>query len=260
MGHLDDKAETLAECPANDTAPFAALAFKIATDPFVGQLVYFRVYSGVMKSGDSIFNPVKGKRSGSAVFCRCTRTIATRSKRSNAGDIAAAVGLKNITTGDTLCDPERVITLERMEFPEPVISQAVEPKTKADQEKMGIALGRLAQEDPSFRVRSDEESGQTIISGMGELHLEIIVDRMKREFGVEASVGKPQVAYRETIRKKIEQEHKFAKQSGGRGQYGHVFCASSRRSRVKGSSSSTNQGRRHPQGIYRRSKRVYARP
>ncbi len=222
-GHLDDKDGTLAECPADDNAPFAALAFKIATDPFVGQLVYFRVYSGVLNSGDSTFNPVKGKKERIGRILQMHANDRVEIKEVRAGDIAAAVGLKNVTTGDTLCTPDRVITLERMEFPEPVISQAVEPKTKADQEKMGIALGRLAQEDPSFRVRSDEESGQTIISGMGELHLEILVDRMKREFGVEASVGKPQVAYRETIRRKVEQEHKFAKQSGGRGQYGHVF-------------------------------------
>ncbi|HUW98679.1 MAG TPA: elongation factor G [Acidiferrobacter sp.] len=223
MGHLDDKAETQVECPVDDSAPFAALAFKIATDPFVGQLVYFRVYSGVLKSGDSIFNPVKSKKERVGRLLQMHANDRAEIKEVHAGDIAAAVGLKNVRTGDTLCDPERLITLERMEFPEPVISQAVEPKTKVDQEKMGVALGRLAQEDPSFRVRSDEESGQTIISGMGELHLEIIVDRMKREFGVEATVGKPQVAYRETIRKKVEQEHKFAKQSGGRGQYGHVF-------------------------------------
>ena len=223
VGHLDDKEGTTVECPADDDAPFAALAFKIATDPFVGQLVYFRVYSGVLKSGDSVFNPVKSKKERVGRLLQMHANHRDEIKEVHAGDIAAAVGLKNMTTGDTLCNPERVVTLERMEFPEPVISQAVEPKTKADQEKMGLALGRLAQEDPSFRVRTDEESGQTIISGMGELHLEIIVDRMKREFGVEASVGKPQVAYRETIRKKVEQEHKFAKQSGGRGQYGHVF-------------------------------------
>ncbi len=223
VGHLDDKEGTAVECPADDDAPFAALAFKIATDPFVGQLVYFRVYSGVLKSGDSVFNPVKSKKERVGRLLQMHANHRDEIKEVHAGDIAAAVGLKNMTTGDTLCNPERVVTLERMEFPEPVISQAVEPKTKADQEKMGLALGRLAQEDPSFRVRTDEESGQTIISGMGELHLEIIVDRMKREFGVEASVGKPQVAYRETIRKKVEQEHKFAKQSGGRGQYGHVF-------------------------------------
>ncbi len=223
VGHLDDKAETEVQCPADDAAPFAALAFKIATDPFVGQLVYFRVYSGVLNSGDSVYNPVKGKKERVGRLLQMHANDRDEIKEVRAGDIAAAVGLKNVTTGDTLCTPERVVTLERMEFPEPVISQAVEPKTKADQEKMGVALGRLAQEDPSFRVRTDEESGQTIISGMGELHLEIIVDRMKREFGVEANVGKPQVAYRETIRKKVEQEHKFAKQSGGRGQYGHVF-------------------------------------
>jgi elongation factor G len=223
VGHLDNKDATEVECPAEDSAPFAALAFKIATDPFVGQLVYFRVYSGVLKSGDSVFNPVKSKKERVGRLLQMHANHRDEIKEVQAGDIAAAVGLKNVTTGDTLCNPERVVTLERMEFPEPVISQAVEPKTKADQEKMGLALGRLAQEDPSFRVRTDEESGQTIISGMGELHLEIIVDRMKREFGVEASVGKPQVAYRETIRKKVEQEHKFAKQSGGRGQYGHVF-------------------------------------
>ncbi len=222
-GHLDDKEGTLAERPADDSAPFGALAFKIATDPFVGQLVYFRVYSGVLNSGDSVYNPVKSKKERIGRLLQMHANHRDEIKEVRAGDIAAAVGLKNVTTGDTLCDPDKIITLERMEFPEPVISQAVEPKTKADQEKMGIALGRLAQEDPSFRVRSDEESGQTIISGMGELHLEIIVDRMKREFGVEASVGKPQVAYRETIRRKVEQEHKFAKQSGGRGQYGHVF-------------------------------------
>lgn len=222
-GHLDDKAGTLAARHADDKEPFSALAFKIATDPFVGQLVYFRVYSGVLKSGDSVFNPVKTKKERIGRLLQMHANHRDEIKEVYAGDIAAAVGLKNVTTGDTLCDPDHIITLERMEFPEPVISQAVEPKTKADQEKMGVALGRLAQEDPSFRVRSDEESGQTIISGMGELHLEIIVDRMRREFGVEASVGKPQVAYRETIRRKVEQEHKFAKQSGGRGQYGHVF-------------------------------------
>jgi elongation factor G len=223
MGHLDDKAGTLAERHPNDKDPFAALAFKIATDPFVGQLVYFRVYSGVLNSGDSVYNPVKSKKDRIGRLLQMHANHREEIKEVHAGDIAAAVGLKNCTTGDTLCDPDHIITLERMEFPEPVISQAVEPKTKADQEKMGVALSRLAQEDPSFRVRTDEESGQTIISGMGELHLEIIVDRMKREFGVEANVGKPQVAYRETIRKAVEQEHKFAKQTGGRGQYGHVF-------------------------------------
>ena len=222
-GHLDDKAETIAERNATDEAPFAALAFKIATDPFVGQLVFFRVYSGVLNSGDSVYNPVKGKKERVGRLLQMHANSREEIKEVRAGDIAAAVGIKNITTGDTLSDPDHIITLERMEFPEPVISQAVEPKTKADQEKMGLALQRLAQEDPSFRVRSDEESGQTIISGMGELHLDIIVDRMKREFGVEANVGKPQVAYRETIRKSVEQEHKYAKQSGGRGQYGHVW-------------------------------------
>ena len=222
-GHLDDKAETIAERNATDEEPFAALAFKIATDPFVGQLVFFRVYSGVLNSGDSVYNPVKGKKERVGRLLQMHANSREEIKEVRAGDIAAAVGLKNMTTGDTLSDPDHIITLERMEFPEPVISQAVEPKTKADQEKMGLALQRLAQEDPSFRVRSDEESGQTIISGMGELHLDIIVDRMKREFGVEANVGKPQVAYRETIRKSVEQEHKYAKQSGGRGQYGHVW-------------------------------------
>jgi elongation factor G len=222
-GILSDKAGTEAERKASDDEPFSALAFKIATDPFVGQLVYFRVYSGVLSSGDGVYNPVKDKKERIGRLLQMHANSREEIKEVRAGDIAAAVGLKNVTTGDTLCDPDKLITLERMEFPEPVISQAVEPKTKADQEKMGLALGRLAQEDPSFRVRSDEESGQTIISGMGELHLEIIVDRMKREFGVEANVGKPQVAYRETIRKTVEQEHKFAKQSGGRGQYGHVF-------------------------------------
>ena len=222
-GLRDDKAQTPDDRRADDSAPFAALAFKIATDPFVGQLVYFRVYSGVLNSGDSVFNPVKSKKERIGRLLQMHANHRDEIKEVRAGDIAAAVGLKNVVTGDTLSDPDHIILLERMEFPEPVISQAVEPKTKADQEKMGVALSRLAQEDPSFRVRTDEESGQTIISGMGELHLEIIVDRMKREFGVEASVGKPQVAYRETIRKTLEQEHKFAKQTGGRGQYGHVF-------------------------------------
>jgi len=222
-GHLDDKDETVSVRHATDEEPFAALAFKIATDPFVGQLVYFRVYSGVLNSGDSVYNPVKGKKERIGRLLQMHANHRDEIKEVRAGDIAAAVGLKNVTTGDTLADPDHIITLERMEFPEPVISQAVEPKTKVDQEKMGMALSRLAQEDPSFRVHTDEESGQTIISGMGELHLEIIVDRMKREFGVEANVGKPQVAYRETIRKSIEQEHKYAKQTGGRGQYGHVF-------------------------------------
>ena len=207
----------------NDNEAFSALAFKIMTDPFVGQLIFFRVYSGVIKSGDTIYNSVKNKKDRIGRILQMHANQREELKEVYAGDIAAAVGLKDATTGDTLCDPDKVIVLERMIFPEPVISQAVEPKTKADQEKMGIALNRLAQEDPSFRVRTDEESGQTIIGGMGELHLEIIVDRMKREFGVEASVGKPQVAYRETIRKTVENaEGKFVKQSGGRGQYGHV--------------------------------------
>jgi elongation factor G len=212
-----------AERHASDEDPFSALAFKIMTDPFVGQLIFFRVYSGVINSGDTIYNSVKGKKERVGRILQMHANQREEIKEVRAGDIAAAVGLKDATTGDTLCDPDKVIVLERMVFPEPVISQAVEPKTKADQEKMGIALNRLAQEDPSFRVRTDEESGQTIIGGMGELHLEIIVDRMKREFGVEASVGKPQVAYRETIRKSVDNaEGKFVKQSGGRGQYGHV--------------------------------------
>lgn len=222
-GVLDDAAQTLAERPSSDDAPFAALAFKVATDPFVGSLVYFRVYSGVVNSGDSVYNPVKSKKERIGRIVQMHANTREEIKQVRAGDIAAAVGLKNTTTGDTLCDSDDVITLERMEFPEPVISVAVEPKTKADQEKMSMALNKLAQEDPSFRVRVDEESGQTIISGMGELHLEIIVDRMKREFGVDANIGKPQVAYRETIRKSVEQEGKFIRQSGGRGQYGHVW-------------------------------------
>ncbi|OGI43844.1 MAG: translation elongation factor G, partial [Candidatus Muproteobacteria bacterium RBG_16_64_11] len=221
-GHLDDAAGSEGERHAKDDEPFSALAFKIATDPFVGQLVYFRVYSGVLNSGDSVYNPVKGKKERIGRLLQMHANSREEIKEVRAGDIAAAVGLKNVTTGETLTDPDHIITLERMEFPEPVISQAVEPKTKADQEKMGVALSRLAQEDPSFRVHTDEESNQTIISGMGELHLEIIVDRMKREFGVEANVGKPQVAYRETIRKPVDQEYRFVKQSGGRGQYGHV--------------------------------------
>jgi len=208
---------------ANDDEPFAGLAFKIATDPYVGQLIFFRVYSGVVNSGDTIYNPIKGRKERIGRLLQMHANAREEIKEVRAGDIAAAVGLKEATTGETLCDPQKIIILERMIFPEPVISQAVEPKTKADQEKMGIALNRLAQEDPSFRVRSDEESGQTIIAGMGELHLEIIVDRMRREFGVEASVGKPQVAYRETIKKVCDKvEGKFIKQSGGRGQYGHV--------------------------------------
>jgi elongation factor G len=208
---------------ASDEEKFSALAFKIMTDPFVGQLIFFRVYSGVINSGDTIYNPIKGKKERIGRLLQMHANQREEIKEVRAGDIAAAVGLKDATTGETLCDPSAIIILERMIFPEPVISQAVEPKTKVDQEKMGIALNRLAQEDPSFRVKTDEESGQTIISGMGELHLEILVDRMKREFGVEATVGKPQVAYRETIRKVCEEiEGKFVKQSGGRGQYGHV--------------------------------------
>ncbi|MGC1817731.1 MAG: elongation factor G [Casimicrobiaceae bacterium] len=208
---------------ASDDEPFAGLAFKIMTDPFVGQLVFFRVYSGVVNSGDTIYNPIKGRKERIGRILQMHANQREDIKEVRAGDIAAAVGLKEATTGDTLCDPGKVITLEKMIFPEPVIHVAVEPKTKADQEKMGIALNRLAQEDPSFRVRTDEESGQTIISGMGELHLEILVDRMKREFGVDANVGAPQVAYREAIRKQVEVEGKFIKQSGGRGQYGHVW-------------------------------------
>jgi elongation factor G len=208
---------------ANDDEPFAGLAFKIMTDPYVGQLTFVRCYSGVLKSGDTVYNPVRGKKDRIGRLLQMHANERKEIKEVRAGDIAACVGLKDVTTGETLCDVAKVILLERMEFPEPVISQAVEPKTKVDQEKMGTALGRLAQEDPSFRVHTDEESGQTIISGMGELHLEIIVDRMKREFGVEASVGKPQVAYRETFKKSLESEGKFVKQSGGRGQYGHVW-------------------------------------
>ncbi len=208
---------------ADDGEKFAALAFKLMTDPYVGQLTFVRVYSGVLKSGDQVYNPIRGKKERIGRILQMHANQRDEIKEILAGDIAACVGLKDVTTGETLCDPDHIITLEKMVFPEPVISQAVEPKTKADQEKMGIALGRLAQEDPSFRVRTDEESGQTIISGMGELHLEIIVDRMKREFGVEANVGKPQVAYRETIRRPVENvEGKFVRQSGGKGQYGHV--------------------------------------
>ena len=222
-GHLDDKDQTLAERHASDEEPFSALAFKIATDPFVGTLTFFRVYSGVLKSGDTVFNPVKSKKERVGRIVQMHANSREEIKEVLAGDIAAAVGLKDVTTGDTLCDLNNVIILERMEFPEPVISVAVEPRTKSDQEKMGMALAKLAQEDPSFRVRTDEESGQTIISGMGELHLDIIVDRMKREFSVEANVGAPQVAYRETIRKVVEKvDGKFVRQSGGRGQYGHV--------------------------------------
>ncbi len=207
----------------DDEEPFSALAFKIATDPFVGNLTFFRVYSGVLNSGDTIFNPVKGKKERIGRVLQMHSNDRKEIKEVRAGDIAAAVGLKDVTTGDTLCDVKSVITLERMEFPDPVISVAVEPKTKVDQEKMGVALSKLAKEDPSFRVHTDEESGQTIISGMGELHLDIIVDRMKREFKVEANVGKPQVAYRETIRNTVEQQGKFVRQSGGRGQYGDVY-------------------------------------
>ncbi|MFV8572413.1 elongation factor G [Marinobacter sp. SBS5] len=208
--------------PVDDNAPFAALAFKIATDPFVGALTFFRVYSGKLESGNSVFNSVKGKKERVGRMVQMHANDREEIKEVLAGDIAAAIGLKNVTTGDTLCDENHKIILERMEFPEPVISVAVEPKSKADQEKMGVALGKLAQEDPSFRVRTDEESGQTIISGMGELHLDIIVDRMRREFKVEANIGKPQVAYRECIRKPVDVEGKFVRQSGGRGQYGHV--------------------------------------
>ncbi len=220
-GELED--ETIGERRSSDDEKFSALAFKVATDPYVGQPIFFRVYSGVVNSGDTIYNPVKGKKERIGRILQMHANQREEIKEVRAGDIAAAVGLKDVTTGDTLCDLASPITLERMVFPEPVIHVAVEPKTKADQEKMGIALGRLAQEDPSFRVRTDEESGQTIMSGMGELHLEILVDRMRREFGVEANVGAPQVAYREAIRKEVEQEGKHAKQSGGKGQYGHVW-------------------------------------
>ena len=222
-GVIDEAGEVEEVRPSSDEAPFAALAFKIATDPFVGTLTFFRVYSGVLRSGDTVFNPGKGKRERVGRILQMHANSREEIKEVRAGDIAAAVGLKDVTTGDTLCDQGSVITLERMEFPEPVIAVAVEPKTKADQEKMGVALSKLAQEDPSFRVSSDEESGQTIIAGMGELHLEIIVDRMRREFNVAANVGAPQVAYRETIRATVEQEGKFVRQSGGRGQYGHVW-------------------------------------
>jgi elongation factor G len=221
-GMLEDEV-TEAQRPASDDQPFSALAFKIATDPFVGTLTFFRVYSGVLNSGDSIYNSVKMKKERIGRIVQMHANSREEVKVVCAGDIAAAIGLKDVTTGDTLCDLKSVIVLERMQFPDPVISVAVEPKTKADQEKMGMALSKLAQEDPSFRVHTDEESGQIIISGMGELHLEIIVDRMKREFNVEANVGAPQVAYRETIRKSVEHEGKFVRQSGGRGQYGHVW-------------------------------------
>ena len=222
-GILDDKDETSAIREADDDAPFAALAFKIATDPFVGTLTFFRVYSGTLNSGDSVFNPVKSKKERVGRMVQMHANNREEIKQVLAGDIAAGIGLKDVTTGDTLCSPDEIITLERMEFPEPVISVAVEPKSKPDQEKMGIALGKLAQEDPSFRVKTDEESGQTIISGMGELHLDILVDRMRREFSVEANIGKPQVAYREAIRNTCDIEGKFVRQSGGRGQYGHVW-------------------------------------
>lgn len=220
-GHDDDEKEAVRR--AADDEKFSALAFKLMTDPYVGQLTFIRVYSGVLSSGDTVYNPIKGKKERIGRLLQMHANNREEIKEVRAGDIAAAVGLKEVTTGETLCSPDAIITLEKMVFPEPVIAQAVEPKTKADQEKMGLALQRLAQEDPSFRVKTDEESGQTIISGMGELHLEIIVDRMKREFGVDANVGKPQVAYRETIRKTVENaEGKFVRQSGGKGQYGHV--------------------------------------
>lgn len=221
-GVLDDGKDTVETREADDDAPFAALAFKIATDPFVGTLTFVRSYSGTLNSGDTVYNPVKGKRERVGRMVQMHSNNREELKECLAGDIVALIGMKDVTTGDTLCDMNSVITLERMEFPEPVISVAVEPKTKADQEKMGIALGKLAQEDPSFRVHTDEESGQTIISGMGELHLDIIVDRMRREFKVEANIGKPQVAYREKLKGTVDANHKFAKQSGGRGQYGHV--------------------------------------
>jgi elongation factor G len=221
-GVLDDGV-TVATRTSDDNEPFAALAFKIATDPFVGTLTFFRVYSGKLSTGDSVYNPIKDRKDRVGRMVQMHANTREEIKEVLAGDIAAAIGLKDVTTGDTLCDINNKITLEKMDFPEPVISVAVEPKTKADQEKMGLALGRLAQEDPSFRVHTDEESGQTIIRGMGELHLDIIVDRMRREFGVEANIGKPQVAYRETIRRKVEVEGKHVKQSGGRGQYGHVW-------------------------------------
>ncbi|MFK5985815.1 MAG: elongation factor G [Pseudomonadota bacterium] len=223
LGHLDDKDESEGTRLPTDKDPFSALAFKIATDPFVGTLTFFRVYSGVLKSGDSVYNPVRAKKERIGRLLQMHSNSREEIKEVRAGDIAAAVGIKFVTTGDTLCDPKHVITLEKMEFPEPVISIAVEPKTLADQDKMSIALAKLAQEDPSFKVHTDEESGQTIISGMGELHLDIIVDRMKREFHVEANVGAPQVSYRETIRETVEIEGKFIRQTGGKGQYGHIW-------------------------------------
>ena len=222
-GILDDKEESEGTRKSSDDEPFAALAFKIMNDKYVGNLTFVRVYSGVAKQGDSVYNPVKMKRERIGRIVEMHANSQNEVDEVRAGDIVAFVGLKDVTTGDTLCDNDNVITLERMEFPEPVISLAVEPKTKADQEKMSIALGRLAKEDPSFRVRTDEESGQTIISGMGELHLDILVDRMKREFGVEANIGAPQVAYRETIRQTVEVEGKFVRQTGGRGKFGHVW-------------------------------------
>ena len=222
-GVLDDKDETVSSREASDSAPFAALAFKIATDPFVGTLTFFRCYSGVIKTGDSVYNPIKGKKERIGRIVQMHANDRAELKEVRAGDIAAAIGLKDVTTGETLCDPQHIITLEKMDFPEPVISIAVEPKSTGDQERMGIALSKLTAEDPSFKVKTDEESGQTIISGMGELHLDIIVDRMKREFNVECNVGNPQVAYRETIRKAVEVEGKFVRQSGGKGQYGHVW-------------------------------------
>ncbi|MDD7804915.1 MAG: elongation factor G [Endozoicomonas sp. (ex Botrylloides leachii)] len=221
-GVLDDADNTTATREADDSAPFSALAFKIATDPFVGTLTFVRNYSGVLKSGDSVYNPVKRRKERVGRMVQMHANNREELKECLAGDIVALIGLKDVSTGDTLCDMNNLITLERMEFPDPVISVAVEPKTKADQEKMGVALGKLAQEDPSFRVKTDEETGQTIISGMGELHLDIIVDRMKREFKVEANIGKPQVAYREKLKTSVEANHKFVRQSGGRGQYGHV--------------------------------------
>ena len=222
-GVLDDKDETLATREADDDAPFAALAFKIATDPFVGTLTFFRCYSGVIKTGDAVYNPIKGKKERIGRMVQMHANDRAELKEVRAGDIAAAIGLKDVTTGETLCDPKHIITLEKMDFPEPVISIAVEAKSIADQEKMAIALSKLTAEDPSFKVKTDEESGQTIISGMGELHLDIIVERMKREFGVACRVGTPQVAYRETIKSKVEVEGKFVRQSGGKGQFGHVW-------------------------------------
>lgn len=233
-GILDDGKDTEAYRHADDDEPFSALAFKIATDPFVGTLTFFRVYSGVLNSGDTVYNPTKGKRERVGRILQMHANSREEIKEVCAGDIAAAVGLKDVTTGETLCSKDNVITLEKMEFPDPVISIAVEPKTKPDQEKMSIALSKLSNEDPSFRVHTDEESGQTIISGMGELHLEIIVDRLQREFNVAANVGKPQVAYRETIKQSIEQEGKFIRQSGGRGQYGHVWLKIEPRGRGEG--------------------------